>query len=186
MPRKRTNQIPATPLARRLDAAAERAGLTNEAIAAALKVSTGNVSHWRVGRHAPDVETILRYARLVGASDYELLTGRPDPGVVIARLRAAREGFREAVLSGVDPASAWETLLGQPGLLTDEERAGLSEEADDLRGFLATADGLEWVAVDEEQRRVLRDLLRLFARDSPPTGQRHNLDPSLAPAEKSE
>lgn len=168
-----------TALSRRLDAAMEPLGYTNERWAELLGVSAGNVSHWRKGRHAPDVETTLKIAEIAGASDYYLLTGRPDPRVILARLQAARDEFRRAVATGEDPADAWERILGQPELLSEAERRLLSSESDGLQSYLASVDGLEWFSLTEEQRRLVRELMRLFARyrQAPET----RTDPGSAP-----
>ena len=66
MPRQRQNPVPRTQRARRIDAAAEWSGLTNEEIAQQVGVSVGNISHWRIGRHEPDADTLQRYARVTG------------------------------------------------------------------------------------------------------------------------
>lgn len=157
---------PRTALGRRLDRAMDLPGYTNARWAEELGVTPGNVSHWRQGRHAPDVETILKIAARAGVSDYTLLTGRADPRVLLERFIAARAQLQTAVAAGEPLPAAWERILGQPELLTDAERLLLDDSAAGLKRYLATADGLEWFRLNEEQQRLVRELLRLFARES--------------------
>jgi transcriptional regulator with XRE-family HTH domain len=161
-----------SPLAQRLDKAAARSGLTNEEISERLGVTAGNVSHWRTGRHRPDVETIQRFAAVVNASDYFLMTGRDDPAQLVLAFQSARQLWREAIARGEDAALAWEAIVGQEGRFTDEERQQLSGETSELSRFLVSVDGLEWIGLTGEQHRIVRDLVRLLARSADAADQR--------------
>lgn len=136
---------------------------TNEVWAEKLRVTPGNVSHWRTGRHAPDIDMILSIAEIAGVSDYFLLTGRPDPRMVLDRLLTARAQLRDTP-ADENAADAWEQILGQPGLLTEEERQILTGDPEGVRVYLSSARAFERYSLDEEQQRVVRDLVRLLAR----------------------
>lgn len=157
-----------TPLSRRLDEAAKRSGLTNEQISERLGMTAANINHWRKGRHRPDVEQIQKFAQAVGASDYYLLTGRQDPADLVRAYQVARQRWQQAVAGGQDAAEAWETILGQEGLFTLEEREQFSGETGALARFLVSVDGVEWIGLTGEQHRLVQDLVRLFARTAPP------------------
>lgn len=150
-------------LARRLDTAAARSGLTNEQIGERLGVTGGNVSHWRTGRHRPDVETVQRFAVVVGASDYELLTGREDPSQVVEGYREARRRWQQAVAAGEEPGAAWEAVLGQEALLTPEERQVLQKQQEALARYVISVDGAHWIELSGEEHRIVRDLVHLLA-----------------------
>lgn len=156
-------------LSTRIDEAIQRSGLTNEYIAERMKLTAGNISHWRTGRHRPDVESTQRLAQIIGASDYYLLTGREDPAQLIQAFQAARALWKGAVERGEDPARAWEQILGQRGLFTDEERQSLARQSSELSEYLVSVDGLEWIELTSEQHRVVGDLIRMLARDAKST-----------------
>lgn len=164
MPRKRPASMPATDLARRLDAAAAQSGLTNEAIAESVGTTPGNVSHWRLGRHAPDWEQIQRLARLFGASDFELLTGRPEPANLEAKFRGSLETLRQGVEAGADPAAAYEQALETLGAFEAADQELMDACRTGLRRFLATPDGREWLALRPDQAAVVREVMRAMAQ----------------------
>lgn len=150
-------------LAERLDRAAQKSGLTNEEIGERLGVTGGNVAHWRKGRHRPDVETVQRFAAVVGASEYYLLTGKKDHARYAAAFQEAMRQWREAVVGGEDAAAAWERILGRSDLFSVEDRARLSGQSEGLAEFLVSVDGVEWVELSERQHRVIRELIELLA-----------------------
>lgn len=163
-----------TNLGQRIDLSIRQARLTNEQVAERLGVTAGNISHWRNGRHRPDVEQTLRLAEVTGVSDYWLLTGREDPGELLRAFEVARARWRQLVEAGEGLADAWEQTLGQPGLLTDEQRAFLSREAGEVQDFLVSVDGRRWIELTGEQHRIVRDLVDLFGRER--GGERKDVD----------
>lgn len=160
---KQRSTEPKTALAKRLDTAMEIDGYTNDVWAEKLGFTAGNISHWRTGRHAPDVETILAIARMAEASDYFLLTGKPDPRLILARLATARHQLREAFERGENIPDAWERILHQPGLLTEEERDVLADTRS-MEVYLASESAFEQFSLSADQQEVVRDLMRLLAR----------------------
>lgn len=149
---------------RRLKETAKRRGLTSGAVGEALGVEDGTVRGWWRGYSEPSYEKLVAYADLVGSSVSYLLTGREDMGAVLVRLQAALTEFRAAVIAGEAPLAAWERILGRADVLTGAEREVLSVDPTGLRAYLTSVDGVEWVALDPEQHRLVRELVYLLGR----------------------
>lgn len=62
-------------IAQKLKEARKKSGLTQEAVAEAIKVSRQSISNWENGRTYPDIVSILLLSDLYGVSLDELLKG---------------------------------------------------------------------------------------------------------------
>jgi len=76
-------------------------GLRQEAVAAALGVSTASVSHWESGRALPKSARLIELARLFGVPDKELETPAHEPAT--SREAVERLRLQIAGLLGVSP-----------------------------------------------------------------------------------
>ena len=148
----------------RLRGAAERANLSSSVIGKRLGVSGSAVRQWWLGSTEPSVGMLQRYAEICGESAYYLITGESDRQRIKRALEIARRQWATAVSDGVDAAEALEALVGDAAHLQPDERERLSAESDEIRQFLVSVDGEQWVELTPEQHQVVAGLVELLAK----------------------
>ena len=72
-----------TELGKRLQAARENTGLTQQAVADRVDVSAQTIRNWEAGRHEPAQEDIERLAFLYCVQFRQLMEGSPPPGTKV-------------------------------------------------------------------------------------------------------
>lgn len=91
----------------------KREGLSQEALAEALRVSRQAVSRWETNESLPDTEKVMQLCRILGVSADELLLDK-TPGPAASRLPRWRRWFRYLYL-GLGAAGTALALIGLAG-----------------------------------------------------------------------
>lgn len=151
-----------TPLAVRLRQAADKAGLKAEPLAEILGCSPSAVWAWWSGRNEPSIESLVAYARVVGADVEYLAAGEKttSPGDFADWFF----DLVDQIMSGKDPGPAFDQATGSTGALSDRERRSLSRRVVQFRRFIEEEAGRSWASLSPQERRQVVD--RLLVEES--------------------
>jgi transcriptional regulator with XRE-family HTH domain len=151
-----------SPLGKRMREAAEKAGLSSDAVGERLGLTGAAVRYWWRGDTEPSFDLITKYADVVGGSSYELITGKPDPSRLMTSLYAAQKLLRVARDKGEDTAAAMARILENEDIFLPEDRQRLNEESEELQLWFSSLDESEWIQLDVNQQQLVKDLVRML------------------------
>ena len=135
--------------AQRLRELRKKAGLTQEGLAEATKISAMTVRRWEWGQRVPRMDEIKQLAEALHVSETELLNGPADGRVRLTLVYdwgQMKEGNID--MSGND----FELILGSHGQI-GLKGAGLLTSAEAIDEFLARVKEQLTIALDAQKRR---------------------------------
>ena len=144
-------------LGARLRQAREKVGLSGAEVARRIGVERQTINNWELGRSAPQMSNLQRFAEVVGLSVSELLSGldAPDRGSVPGAAGELATGFAESPQAELVIASG-----GPVATAVAADRRGTVER----RRLPIAADGSVVIPADWRQAMELQDGERLVAR----------------------